>query len=220
MALRLITGNTGAIKVHASDYRLVIRQLNKIDVQQSRELVKSYKKIGQDVKESVTAELADIGPEGPMSGMRHGGRTGWGTNYGKTGGPVSTAKRHPYASILVQAYVKPQKGQTGIARLRVRSAGTVLGDLARFSRGGGKTKPYQIRLFGGPEISRTHTKTMSGTSAFIKNLGPIAKKSLRKKSRNVYPGFDKALPKAIKEADKAVQRALDFIKKNIDRTTR
>jgi hypothetical protein len=220
MALEVITGSTGAIKVFATDYRIFIRALNKIDSQQSKELIKSYKKIGADVKDSVTKEIKELGTSGPMSGMRHGGRTGWGRNYGRTGGPVSTAKRYPYNSILVQAYVRPKKGQTGIARLVVRSSGTVLGDLARFSRGTGKTRPYQIRLFGGPEITRTHTKTQSGTNAFITNLGGITKTSNRGKSRNVYPGFDKALPEAKKEAELAVQRAVNFIANNIDRTPR
>lgn len=217
MALKLITGSTGAVKVFASDYKVFIRELNKLDKQQSKELVKSYKKIGSDVKDSVRAELKELGASGPMSGMRHGGRTGWSRNYGRTGGPVGGAKRYPFNSVLVQAYVRPKKGQTGIARLLVRSAGTVLADLARFSRGTGKTRPYQIRLFGGPEITRTHTKTISGTSAFITNLGGITKTSNRGKSRNVYPGFDKALPQAKKEAEVAVQRAVNFIEDNIDR---
>lgn len=220
MALKLISGNTKGIKVTATDYKLFIRELNKIDKQQSRELIKSYKKIGGKVRESVKTELKELGTSGPMSGMRHGGRTGWGTNYGNTGGPVSKVKRYTYNSILVQAFVRAKKGQTGIARLLVRSAGTVFADLAMRNRGAGKTKPYRIRLFGGPEISRTHRKTLSGTYSFLSNLGEITKLSKRGKSRNVYPGFDSALPKAQKEAKVALERAVRFVENNIDRNAR
>lgn len=220
MALKLISGNTGDIKVFATDYKVFIRELNKIDRQQSIELRKDFRKIGAKAQKSVQDEIKTIGPQGPMSGMRHGGRTGWGRNYGSTGGPVSGAKRYPYNSVFVEAFARAKSGQTGIARVRVRSAGTVLADLAVKFRGIRTTRPYKIRLFGGPEITRTHTTSYKSSGFFIRNLGGIVKPSKRKKSRNVYPGFDKALPEVTKEAKIALQRAINFIKNNIDRTTR
>lgn len=221
MALKLYTSGTGALKVYASDYKKLIRELNKVDKTQSLELKRRYREIAGQGQRSVKDELDSLGRTGPApKGMLHGGRTGWGTNYGKTGGPVSGVKRYPYNSVMIEAYTRPKRGQTGITRLRVRSAATVLTDLAQKFQGIRKTRAYNIRLFGGPEITRRHTTTYKSTAYFIRKLGAITKPSKKKKSRNVYPGFDKAIPAMQKEAAIAIQKAVRIVQTNIDRTTR
>jgi hypothetical protein len=45
----------------------------------------------------------------------------------------------------------------------------------------------------------------------------VVKKSKRNKSRNVYPGFDKALPKVSAKAKDAIDETIRFVEKNIDR---
>jgi hypothetical protein len=194
MALKLYTGKNSDIKVYASDWRVFVKELNKIDPQQTKELKKRWREISEDARESVRNELKGdgAGTQGPMSGMRHGGRTGWGTNYGNVGSPVSNAKRRAYNSISTSALTRNKKGATGIARLIVRSAGVVYADLARKASGRAYTRMYKIREFGGPEIMRSHEIRPSAVGSFLSNLGPVVKASKRKKSRNVYPGFDKA----------------------------
>lgn len=221
MALKLYTSGTGALKVSATDYKKLIRELNKVDKTQSLELKRRYREIAAKGQRSVKDELESLGRNGPApKGMLHGGRTGWGTNYGATGGPVSGVKRYPYNSVMIEAYNRPKKGQTGIARLRVRSAATVITDLAQKFQGIRKTRAYNIRLFGGPEITRRHTTTYKSTAFFIRKLGAITKPSKKKKSRNVYPGFDKAYPAMKIEAEIAIQKAVRIVQTNIDRTTR
>ena len=221
MALKLYTGTGGALKVYATDYKKLIRELNKVDKTQSGELKRRYREIAKKGQESVKNELDSLGRTGPApKGMLHGGRTGWGTNYGKTGGPVSGVKRYPFNSVLIEAYARPKKGQTGIARLRVRSAATVLTDLAQKFQGTRTTRAYNIRLFGGPEVIRRHTTTYKSTAHFIRKLGAITKPSKKKKSRNVYPGFDRSYPAMKKEAEIAIQKAVRIVQTNIDRTTR
>jgi hypothetical protein len=221
MALKLYTSPTGALKVYATDYKKLIRELNKVDKTQSLELRRRYREIAAKGQRSIKSELDSLGRSGPApKGMLHGGRTGWGTNYGNTGGPVSGAKRYPYNSVMIEAYNRPKRGQTGIARLRVRSAATVITDLAQKFQGIRKTRPYNIRLFGGPEISRSHTTSYRSTAFFIRKLGAVTKPSKKKKSRNVYPGFDKAYPAMKIEAEIAIQKAVRIVQTNIDRTTR
>jgi len=220
MALKLYTGTAGALKVYASDYKAVIKQLNQIDPQHVRQLKKDYRTIAGKAQESVKTELKEIGRGGPSPKMLHGGRTGWGTNYGRTGGPISGVKRYPYDSVLIDAFTRPKKGQTGIARLRVRSAATVLTDLAQKYSGRSLTRTYKIRLFGGPEVERQHKLTYRSVGSFIRKLGPIRKKSKKNKSRNVYPGFDKAYPQVKAEAEKAIKTALRIVETNIDRISR
>ena len=219
MALKLYSGTNSAVKVYASDWRFFVRELNKIDPQQVKELKKRWREISEEARESVRDELKGegAGTQGPMRGMRHGGRTGWGTNYGSTGGPVSNAKRKAYNNITTSALTRNKKGATGIARIIVRSAGTVLADLAQRHGGRATTRMYKIREFGGPEITRSHEIQPRAVQEFLHNLGPVVKKSKRNKSRNVYPGFDKAYPEAKREAEVAIRAAIKVTEAKIDR---
>jgi hypothetical protein len=220
MALKLYSGTAGALKVYATDYKKVIKQLNTIDRQHVIQLKRTYREIAGEAQKSVKNEIKTMTASGPMRGMLHGGRTGWGRNYGTTGGPVSGAKRYPYDSVFVEAFNRPKRGQTGIARLRVRSAATVLTDLAKKFSGRAYTKMYKIREFGGEEIMRNHQLTYKSVAYFIRNLGSVSKPSKKKKSRNVYPGFDKAYPAVKLKAEQAIQRALKIISTNIDRISK
>ncbi len=220
MALKLYTGRNSAVKVYATDWKIFARELSRTDKEASIQLKRDFKEIMKPAQLSVRQELKSLGSAGPMRGMRHGGRTGWGRNYGNIGSPVSGANRYPYDSVFIEAFNRPKRGQTGIARLRVRSAGTVLGDLANKTRGEGRTRLYKIREFGGEEISRTHQIRSSAVQKMITNLGSISKPSKRKKSRNIYPGFDKAEPAVSREAEKAIDKAVRIVEANIDRNTR
>ena len=219
MALKLYTGKNSDIKVYASDWRLFVRELNKIDPEQMKNLKKRWKVISEKAKEGVKKELKGegAGTQGPMTGMRHGGRTGWGTNYGSVGSPVSNARRKPYNSITTSALTRNKKGATGIARLIVRSAGVVYADLAQKASGNAYTRMYKIREFGGPEIMRSHEIRSGAVGSFLGNLGPVVKKSKRKKSRNVYPGFDNSYPAIKSDVKDAIQETIRFVEKNIDR---
>lgn len=219
MALKLYTGKNSDIKVYASDWKVFAKELRTIDPQQMKNLQKRWKEISQDAKKGVQDELKGegAGTNGPMSGMRHGGRTGWGTNYGSVGSPVSGARRKPYNSITTSALTRNKKGATGIARLIVRSAGTVYADLAQKMSGRSYTRMYKIREFGGAEIMRSHQIRPMAVQEFLHNLGAVVKPSKRKKSRNVYPGFDKALPAVSAQAKVAIQETIKFVENNIDR---
>jgi hypothetical protein len=220
MALKLYSGQNSAIKVYATDWKLFARELTKTDKEASSQLKKDFREIMKPAQLSVRQELKSLGSRGPMRGMRHGGRTGWGREYGSVGSPVSGAKRYPYDSVFVEAFNRPKPGQTGIARLRVRSAATVLGDLATKVRGAGRTRLYKIREFGGEEIMRTHQIRPSAVQRMITNFGAISKPSKRKKSRNVYPGFDKSAPAVAREAEKAIDKAVRIVEANMDRISR
>ena len=221
MALKLYSGRASALKVYASDWKVFAKALYEFDKEQSFQLKKRFKEIARPIQRSVKQEIKD-GTKGkaPMRGMLHGGRTGWSRDYGNVGSAVSGANRQPYDSVLVEAFNKPKRKQTGIARLRVRSAATVLTDLANKASGRSYTRMYKIREFGGEEIMRNHIVTPKVVSRFLENLKPISKPSKRKKSRNVYPGFDKAYPEAKKEAEIAIKAAINATEREIDRKNR
>jgi hypothetical protein len=79
---------------------------------------------------------------------------------------------------------------------------------------------YKIREFGGEEIMRNHILSPKAVNQMITNLGPVSKPSKRKKSRNVYPGFDKSYAAVAKEAEKAIDAAVRFVERNIDRKSK
>jgi hypothetical protein len=220
MALKLYSGRNSAIKVYATDWKIFAKELYTLDKQQSFELKKRFKEIAKPAQASVKQEIKTLGSAGPMRGMRHGGRTGWGRNFGSVGGPVSGAKRYPYDSVFIEAFNKPKRGQTGIARIRVRSGATTIADVAKKFSGRAYTRMYKIREFGGEEIMRNHILSPKAVNQMLTNLGPVSKPSKRKKSRNVYPGFDKSYPEVAREAEKAIDAAIRFVDKNIDRKTR
>jgi hypothetical protein len=220
MALKLYTGRASALKVYASDWKVFAKELYTLDKQQSFELKKRFKEIARPAQDSVRQEIQSLGSAGPMRGMRHGGRTGWGRDFGSVGSPVSNARRYPFDSVFVEAFNKPKRGQTGIARIRVRSAATTIADVARKFSGRAYTKMYKIREFGGEEIMRNHILSPKAVNQMITNLGPVSKPSKRKKSRNVYPGFDKSYAAVAREAEKAIEAAVRFVERNIDRNSK
>jgi hypothetical protein len=220
MALKLYSGRSSALKVYASDWKVFAKELYTLDKQQSFELKKRFKEIAKPAQASVKQEIKGLGSAGPMRGMRHGGRTGWGRDFGSVGSPVSGARRYPFDSVFVEAFNKPKRGQTGIARIRVRSAATTIADIARKFSGRAYTRMYKIREFGGEEIMRNHILSPKAVNQMITNLGPVSKPSKRKKSRNVYPGFDKSYPAVAKEAEKAIDAAVRFVERNIDRNSK
>jgi hypothetical protein len=222
MALKLYTGKNSDIKVYASDWKVFAKELRTIDPQQMKNLQKRWKDISEKAKEGVQKELKGkgAGTDGPMSGMRHGGRTGWGLNYGSVGSPVSGAKRKRHDTITTSALTRNKKGATGIARLIVRSAGTVLADLARGHGSRASTRMYKIREFGGPEVMRSHQIQPLAVQEFLHKLGPVVKASKRKKSRNVYPGFDNSYAKIKPDIESAIRETITFVEANIDRKNR
>jgi hypothetical protein len=220
MALKLYSGRAGALKVYASDWKAFAKVLRETDREQASELKKRFKEIAKPIQSSVKQELKTLGSAGPMRGMRHGGRTGWGRNYGSVGSPVSGANRQPYDSVLVDAFNKPKRGQTGIARLRVRSAATTISDVAQKFSGRAYTRMYKIREFGGEEIMRNHILSPKAVNQMLTNLGPISKASKKKKSRNVYPGFDKSYPAAAREAEKAIDKTVRTIEERMNRISK
>ena len=225
MALKLYTGRNSALKVYATDWKIFAKELYKTDKTVSFQLKKDFKEIMRGPQKAVRNGLKELGRSGPMvgsrrNGMAHGGRTGWGRDFGSVGSPVSGARRYPHDSVLVEAFNKPKRGQTGIARLRVRSAATVIADLAKKSNGNRMTRMYKIREFGGEEIMRTHQVRPDSVQKLLNKLGPVSKPSKRKKSRFVYPAFDGSYPEAAREAKKAIDKAVRIVEAQIDRNTR
>jgi hypothetical protein len=217
MALKLYSGRASALKVYASDWKVFAKALYEFDKEQSFELKKRFKEIAKPAQLSVKQEIKSLGSAGPMRGMRHGGRTGWGRDFGSVGSAVSGARRYPFDSVFIEAFNKPKRGQTGIARIRVRSAATTIADVARKFSGRAYTRMYKIREFGGEEIMRNHILSPKAVNQMITNLGPVSKPSKRGKSRNVYPGFDKAYPEVKKQAEIAIKAAINVTERKIDR---
>jgi hypothetical protein len=64
---------------------------------------------------------------------------------------------------------------------------------------------------------RNHILSPKAVNQMLTNLGPVSKPSKRKKSRNVYPGFDKSYPDVKKQAEIAIKTAIRVTERKIDR---
>ena len=203
------TGANQGMTLYLSDYRAMVRELRKVDKELPRALKRNYRKIGKPLQSAVKKAIPNTAPLGPRKnpklggmtpGMATNGRLGWGS-----GPTLSGEKRKPAKSVFIDtpARKKESPRKFSILRLRVTSAATSMADMAgRSGRAVNKysvTRPYSIRLFGGPVIERTHRINNQGRR-LIENLAGARGKVKSNASRYAWPSVEKNLDKAKIEA--------------------
>lgn len=181
----------GQATLAITDWRNLIKELDAIDKTQTKQMFKEIKKVSEPLRKEIKGAIPKMNPGG--RGMAHGGKTGWGRDYGTTAGKLGSAKRYPADYALSQVFKGNRRGYKSIARVTVKSAGTQIADLAQKPSGKATSRMYEVREFGGPVVKRTHPISSSAVVNWISKLGPKAA-SKKNKSRFVYPAADKALP--------------------------
>lgn len=199
--------NDGRMYLQLTDYRALIKELNKIDKQLTSDLRKDFKVIGRDMQSDVKKALPKSYPLGPRknlklggkrSGFDHTGRLGWGTQATKN---LGAGKAYPADSVFLQSPARPKSASRGrtfsLLRLRVNSYATTLADMAgrggRYSYGV-QSRKYSINLFGKGVISRTHTVNGQGFQ-LVQALSSSAKGKLKSGgSRYAWPAAEKSMP--------------------------
>jgi hypothetical protein len=185
-----------------TDYRGLIRDLKTIEPTAVSQLKKDYKIISRDMAVEVRNAIPKSYPLGPRknkklggkeSGFNHSGRTAWGKQPTLN---MGNSKSYTPNSVFIQTPSKrPRKGRyISIARLKVNSAATALADMT--GRGGvfdskGMSRVHEVRLFGGPKISRQYRLNGQGR-ALARNLSSGARGKLKSGgSRYVWPAAEK-----------------------------
>lgn len=185
-----------------SDYKRIIRELNKIETELTKELKANFRRIGQIPRNAVKESIPDTPP---ITGMRRVlspvGKT-WNT------------KRRASTVLLKLASPKRATGalekSAAIIKLQVVSPATIIADMA--GRGkvrtpvGTKTDWYVYPRAKSGE--RRHTVTSQG-DAMIEALGG-------KGSRYVYPAVEDVMPETadeiynvLGEAEKTIERKIN-----------
>lgn len=207
------TGANQGMVLYLSDYRVMVRELRKIDRTLPSQLQKNYKRIGKPIQKALKQAIPNTPPLGPRKnpklggrspGMAHNGRTAWGS-----GPTLSGEKRKPAKSVSIQTPVRKRsaRGRFPILRLTVNSAATKIADMA--GRSGSAvnkyavTRPYQIRLFGKDVITRTHRINNQG-KALIRNLAGARGRVKGNASRYAWPTVEKRLPETKLEVERVV----------------
>jgi hypothetical protein len=206
-----------------TDYRDLVRDLKTIEPTAVSQLKKDYKIIAKDMATEVRRAIPKTYPLGPRknkklggktSGFDHSGRTAWGKqpSMNMNGG----AKSYPANSVYIQTpSKKPRKGKyVSIARLKVNSPATAMADMT--GRGGvfdskGLSRVHEIRLFGGPKISRQYRLNGQGR-ALARNLSSGAKGRLKAGgSRYAWPAAEKKQDETRKAMIRRLNVAYDTI---------
>lgn len=183
----------GAV-IEITDWRMLLRELRKLDAEMERQLKRRFREIGGVVRDGIREKI-DSRP--PLSGMRKAvqpGRVTWGT--GK-----------PAKSAIVRMPRSARKGQNvPVAQIMVGSPATIIADMAgKSNRETAKKKitseyPYSRSRSG----TRRHKINPLGSRKFINSLdGALGGKA----SRMVYPGAEGKLDAARSEMQEAINHA-------------
>lgn len=229
MPIFMTNGQRFAMKL--TDYKGLIKDLNTIDPTLVKGMKAEFKRIAQPVADEVKSAVAQVdktGPLGPRKNLRLGGarpgfdnagRLAWGRK-----AKLNGAKPFPADSTLTQIaprYKRRNMKYRAIARVRTRSAGTGLADMAgrsgRYVNSKALTRPYKINLFGKGIVTRDHRINNQG-KRLIENLNSGASGKLKSSaSRYIWPAAEKATPKFQSEAKAVLEKNYDIINRRLAR---
>lgn len=182
-----------------TDYRMIIRELNKIEPALSRGFKKNFKSIAEPVRDGIRSSIPS---QPPVRGMRRvRSLTGKTWNTTRNARTVLVKFRAPKAS-LTKAL--------GIVSLRVVSPAAVIADMAgrgNSSIDGQTTQPYEYHIKG-VKTTRKHKVNGQG-KGLIKALGESP-------SRYIYPGAESKGDEARERFLDVVGDAMDTIERNIN----
>lgn len=187
--------------IFISDYRYIIRELNKVDAKLVRDMKRDYKSVGSEVRKGIKSAIPAFPP---LSGFAKKSASGsaktWGNRF--KANTVRVRLRSPQSS--------SEKNQA-ILQLQVVSPATVIADMA--GRGsdsiqGQMTKEYDYR--GG---KRRHRVNGQG-KIMIDRLN--TKASGKEASRYVYPAAEEKMPEALEAVRDIVSGTLQEIENNIN----
>jgi len=183
-----------------TDYRMIIRELNKIEPALSRGFKKNFKSIAEPVRDGIRSSIPSV-TQVPRGMRRVRSATGKTWNTTRNAKTVLVKFRAPKAS-LTKAL--------GIVSLQVVSPAAVIADMAGrrgSSIDGQTTQPYEYHIRG-VKTTRKHKVNGQG-KALISALGKTP-------SRYIYPGAESKGDEARERFMDVVGDAMDTIERKIN----
>jgi len=182
-----------------TDYRMIIRELNKIEPTLSRSFKKNFKSIAEPVRDGIRESIPS---QSPVRGMRR--------VRSATGKTWNTTRNARTVLIKFQAPKASLTKALGIVSLRVVSPAAVIADMAgrgSSSIDGKTTEPYEYHIRG-VKTTRKHKVNGQG-KALIRALG-------KSPSRYIYPGAESRGEEAAQKFLDVVGDAMDTIERKIN----
>jgi hypothetical protein len=192
--------------VELSDWRYLIKELNKLNSELHKDMKKDFRRLAQDVQKGIKSEISTKPPLSGMAKAKVPGRVTWGT--GK-----------PARSAIIRLPRNAKSNYLPIAQVRVGSPATIIADMAgksnKATNSKARTAPYDYTIYrnGSPvRVQRDHAITKVGSRKFIANLDSRLN---GRASRMVYPGAEKALPAAREEMQLLVVEVINRVNREL-----
>lgn len=188
--------------LYLNDWKEMIKTMRDADVNIMNDIRTNIREIVEPAQSAVKKNIPQTQPISGMLRIHHGTKT-W--NY-----------QYPAKSVILdvrRSGKTSKKGYVTLVRLRVRSVGTVIADMAgRSGRSIDKytaTKPYMYRYYkNGQAIDAPRVHRINGQGARM-----IDKLNERRgtASRFAWPAFEGAQAEVAAKTKKSIERTFDFI---------
>lgn len=186
-------------KLAVTDYRHVIRELNKIEPALVKGFKKDFREIAQPIRDNIRSTIPS---QPPLSGFRRvRSATGLTWNNRRNARTVLVKMRAPKAD---------SKKGFGVVSLRIVSAATIIADMSgrgSSSIDGQMTPEYEYHIKG-VQTTRRHRVNGQGR-AMIRVLG-------QSPSRYIYPAAEEKMDEARDKLADVVGDAMETIERNIN----
>jgi hypothetical protein len=210
------------VGLYITDYKDLIRELNKVQPGLVKQMQKDFKEIAKPVQSAVksniptnppTSGIHKKRPQRTVSGFYPRvipGRLTWGANSQNKGkSPRSVMIETPSVAKAARAMKRAGVNASSIARLRIDNAAVVMADMA------GKSGKYIDKR------SRTNEYKYSRSATGVRRhkINGQGKGMIRalgsKASRFVWPAAERAVPKTFAQSRRSLQKAYDEINRKM-----
>lgn len=210
------------------------RQLKQVAPKLFRDFKRDARKLGTPMRNDVRDAFSRIGPTGPFGWHRRPGRTydgfntlngrlSWDKSYFEITRNSGIDVNYKSRNVNKQLY-DLQTGKDGtisVVRIRVKKAALIMADMAgrggrsMYSEGRGRTRPYQIDLFGRGLVVRTHAINRDNSDNFVEKLSQARANLSNKGSRYAYPAAIKHMPDYRRNVDKLLNQTIAQVNRSL-----
>jgi len=207
--------------LYLTDYRDLIRELNRVQPSLSRELQRDFKRIAQPAQIAVQNKIPYDPPTSGIHKRRRQstvsgfyprvipGRLTWSANGQNNNVPVKSVKiETPSSYKASKAMRRNPQGVASIARLRVDNAAVVLADMAKKPGKQGMTREYYYSR------SRTGKRRHFNNGQGVGMLGALTRR-YGKPSRFAWKGAEEAMPKVRAQTRQVLGAAYEKINRRL-----
>lgn len=212
------------------------RELKELGPKLFKDFKRDARKLGTPARNEVRDAFSRIGPTGPFGWHRRPGRTydgfntlngrlSWDKSYFEITRNSGVDVNYKSRNVNKQLY-NLQTGKDGaisVLRIRVKKPALIMADMAgrggrsMYSEGRGRTRPYQIDLFGRGVVVRTHAINRDNSDKFVEKLSQARANLQSNGSRYAWPALEKHVPQYTRDVDKLLNQTIAIVNRSLGR---